>query len=89
MSIITHSQKQLSKEDIQKKLGKLAAYVERKTDQNRENQKPIFLKTDRRSVFGLLKTDRFLFLSRFPAGLYTTLNWEALSRKTIQSSQLL
>jgi hypothetical protein len=28
--------------------------LEVKTDQNQENRKPIFLKTDRRSVFGLL-----------------------------------
>jgi hypothetical protein len=40
-----------------------------KTDENRENQKPVCLKTDLWSVFGLLKTDRFRFRSRFPAGL--------------------
>jgi hypothetical protein len=41
--------------------------LEAKTDQNRENRKPIFFNTDRRSVFRLMKTDRFWF--RFPAGL--------------------
>jgi hypothetical protein len=39
-----------------------------KIDENRENRKPTCLKTDHRSVFGLLKTDRSRF--RFPAGLY-------------------
>jgi hypothetical protein len=43
--------------------------LEAKIDQNRENQKQVFFKTDRRSVFGLMKTDRFRF--RFPAGLYS------------------
>jgi hypothetical protein len=38
-----------------------------KNNENWENRKPICLKTDHRSVFGLLETDRFQF--RFPAGL--------------------
>jgi hypothetical protein len=42
-----------------------------KTDENWENRKQTLLKTDLRSVFGLLKTDRFRFRSRFPAGLYS------------------
>jgi hypothetical protein len=41
----------------------------KKKDDNRENRKPVSLKNDLRSVFGLLKTDRFWFLFRFPAGL--------------------
>jgi hypothetical protein len=45
--------------------------LEAKTDQNRENRQPVFFKTDRRSVIGLMKTDRFRFRFRFPAGLYS------------------
>jgi hypothetical protein len=44
--------------------------LEGKTDQNRGKNNPIFYTTDHRSVFGLLKTDRFWFWSRFPKGLY-------------------
>jgi hypothetical protein len=39
------------------------------TGKNKENQKLYIFKTNRRSVFGLFKTDRFRFWSRFPAGL--------------------
>jgi hypothetical protein len=48
-------------------LALIAEFVLITNNYNRENRKPICLKS---SVFGLLKTDRFRFRSRFPAGLY-------------------
>jgi hypothetical protein len=43
----------------------------KKSGLNREKPKTDLLKTDRRSVLSVLKTDRFQFRSRFPAGLYS------------------
>jgi hypothetical protein len=60
---VSQKQKQNIKYNMQKKSG----FKPKKTEI--EKNEINLLKTDRRSVFGLLKTVRFLFRSRFPAGL--------------------
>jgi hypothetical protein len=58
-------QKKLSQKIIQKKSG-----LGSKNRPESGKPKTDLLKTNRRSVFGFLKTDKFWFRSRIPAGIY-------------------
>jgi hypothetical protein len=72
MSMVTRpsEQNKISQKTMQ--ISFILSSLEPKTDQNQKNTKPDLLKTDRRSVFTLLKTDRLWSRSGFPAGPYTS-----------------